>query len=439
MASFRLKPGLLLGAATAATQIEGGDANNSWYDWYGRGKIKDQTSPARANDHYQRWAEDLDLMQTMGLQVYRLGIEWSRIEPENGRFDAAALDHYRTELQAIRAGGIRPLLTLHHFTNPRWFEAAGAFSDARNIPVFLRFVTAVIQALGDLVSEYITINEPNVYATLGYAAGDWPPGQQSLPTAMRVMSNLAACHIQAYQLIHEQRLAMGFTDTRVSFAHHMRVFAPRQAWNPWHQAMARLARYLFQDSVAQACFSGRFPWPLQRPRSFKRPEGIQPRLYSDFIALNYYTRSTVSGLADGVRRAAPVNDLGWEIYAPGIVACARDLYRHYRLPIYITENGTCDNHDTFRSRYIFEHLQQLCASELPVERYYHWCFCDNFEWLEGESARFGLVHVDYASQQRTVKASGRFFAEIIRQGGVDEALYQTACRQPYHTQTGELV
>ena len=145
----------------------------------------------------------------------------------------------------------------------------------------------------------------------------------------------------------------------------------------------------------------------------------------------YYTRSTVSGPADGVADGCPVNDLGWEIYPQGIVEVSRKLYRLLPRPIWITENGTCDNADRFRSRYIAEHLAALCGSNLPIERYYHWCFCDNFEWVEGCSARFGLVHVDYATQRRTVKDSGDFYRQVIENGGVSEDLWQRYCGGEY--------
>ncbi|MFZ2539935.1 MAG: family 1 glycosylhydrolase, partial [Oscillospiraceae bacterium] len=155
--------------------------------------------------------------------------------------------------------------------------------------------------------------------------------------------------------------------------------------------------------------------------------------YCDFIAVNYYTRSTVSGFGDGVREGAPKNDLGWEIYPEGIVRCTQKLYSLIKRPIYITENGTCDNTDVFRCRYIYEHLSVLCKSELPVERYYHWCFCDNFEWIEGESARFGLVHVDYETQKRTTKNAGDFYSEVIRAGGMTEEIYEKYVKnQEYH-------
>ena len=215
---YTLKPGMLLGAATAATQIEGGDQNNNWYDWYRRGYIKDNSDPSVATMHYDRWQEDLDLMADMGIQCYRFGLEWSRIEPREGIFSQEALDHYREEITAMKARGIRPLLTLHHFSNPLWLEEKGAFLDSDNITYYLRYVHKVVEALGDLVEEYITINEPNVYAFNSYFAGAWPPGKQSFLAMSRVMTNLTAAHIEAYGLIRKTRLQMGYTGTKVSFA-----------------------------------------------------------------------------------------------------------------------------------------------------------------------------------------------------------------------------
>jgi beta-glucosidase len=163
----------------------------------------------------------------------------------------------------------------------------------------------------------------------------------------------------------------------------------------------------------------------------RRTSDIRHGRYYDFIGINYYTRSTVRGIGDGVRSGVPVNDLGWEIYPQGLIECARRMHKKYDAPIFITENGTCDENDSFRCRYIFEHLNEISKSDLPIERYYHWCFCDNFEWLEGESARFGLVHVDYDTQTRTCKQSGFFFSKIIEQNGVDEQLYTEYADQSY--------
>ncbi len=417
MSAFSLKPGMLLGAASAATQIEGGELDSSWIDWYKQGHIVDGSTPARSNEHYRLFREDAALMRDLGLQIYRLGIEWARIEPEEGKFDEDAIAHYLEEIRLLRSYGIEPLVTLHHFTNPMWFENKGAFEDSANIKTFLLFVEKVVSAFGGAVNEYITINEPNVYATNGYFFGEWPPGEKSFSRTIKVMNVLTQAHIEAYQLIHRLRKNMGFDDTLVSFANHVRVFAPENPKNPMHRLYARLTERFFQGSLSKAMCAGEFSFPLRNIGKVKKGS------YCDFIAVNYYTRSSVSGLSDGVKKNVPINDLGWEIYPQGIVECTQKLYDIMPLPVYITENGTCDNEDSFRSKYVYEHIKALCESGLPVQRYYHWCFCDNFEWLEGESARFGIVHIDYETQERTVKKSGLFIRDIIAAGGVTEKMY----------------
>ncbi len=407
-----------LGVASAAAQIEGGDVRHTWNDWADRGHILDGSSPRRANDHVHVFQSDIGLMREMGVQVYRLGIEWARVEPCEGAFDPDAVLYYRKLLECVKENGIEPMVTLHHFANPMWFEESGGFADAKNAGKYLSYVRRAVRAFGDIASEYVTVNEPNVFAVQGYLAGGFPPGEKNPMKALKVMSVMAGCHVKAYQIIHEERRAMGFAGTKVGFAHHMRAFAPQNAFNPWHQLCAKLGKALFQGLLSNACLRGRFGWPLTNPM------GVRPGEYADFLGLNYYTRSTVSSLSDGVRQDVEVNDLGWEIYPEGIAECARELYAVLGRPIYVTENGTCDEHDTFRARYIAEHLRSIVKTGLPVERYYHWCFTDNFEWLEGESARFGLVKVDYDSQARSVKRSGEFFGRIIKNQGVTREMGQ---------------
>ncbi len=424
--SFKLSEGIQLGVAAAATQIEGGNKENSWYEWYAKGRISDGSDPSVATKHYELYEADAKLMHDMGIQCYRMGIEWARLEPENGVFDEAAFEHYRQELTLLKKLGIQPLLTLHHFTNPLWFEHMGAFENKNCVNIYLRFVKKVVEELGDLVSEYITINEPNVYATLGLFFGEWPPGKKSLSSTLRVLNNMCACHLKAYTLIHALRKDMGYTDTKVSYAHHMRIFTPKNPKNLWHRICTPLLHRVFQSSISKSYLTAKGCFPI------KRVKGVPLGLYCDFHAVNYYTRTAVSGFSTGYLYGVPVNDLGWEIYPAGIVENAQELYSLAKLPIYISENGTCDNTDAFRARYLYEHLKALCESGLPIERYYHWCFADNFEWAEGVSARFGLVHVDFETQQRTVKKSGEFFTKMIRKHGVTEQMYADYCDVPYN-------
>ncbi len=408
---FKLKDDFVLGVASASMQTEGGELDSNWHDWYRRGKIKDGTSPANANDHYKRYAEDYQIMQDLGIREYRFSVEWSRIEPVEGQFDDEVLAHYRGMVVDLRSRGIRPLLTLWHFSYPMWFERLGGFYEEANVRYFLRYVKEVLKALGDLVDDYITINEPNVWAIESYLMREWPPSEKNgVFSAVRVMSVLAACHIEAYQLIKET-----YPKAQVSFAHHLRVFVPKRRMDT---PLMHLMRFGFQDAVTKMFAKGEFPFP------FRNYHKLKPGDYIDFWAVNYYTRTVVKGIRTGFGQTLPKNDLGWDIYPEGLVELCRKIYDYVPKPIYITENGTCDNDDRFRARYIYEHVEVINQSDLPIKRYYYWSFSDNFEWAEGESSRFGLVHIDYKTQERQVKDSGLFYRDIIRDHGVTEACYK---------------
>ncbi|MGN1002934.1 MAG: glycoside hydrolase family 1 protein [Oscillospiraceae bacterium] len=427
MNEFKLKNNMLLGVASSATQVDGGDLRHTWNDWHEKGRIKDGSDPAVATDHWNRWREDVLLMHRMGIQTYRLSIEWARVEPAEGCFDEEAIRHIKEEILLLIGLGIKPLVTLHHFTNPLWFEEKGGWENYENIRYFLIYVEKMVKSIGHLVNEYLTLNEPNIYAVNGYFFGTWPPGKKSMSTALNVMSNLATAHIKAYRLIHDVRRGMGFKDSRVSFANHLRVFEPKNRLNPAHVTSAALAERTFQTRLTEAMLTGEFKKPL------KNVGRVRHGAYCDFHAVDYYTRSTITGLADGVREDCCKNDLGWEIYPEGIVRCCRKLMEIAPLPIYITENGTCDLNDSFRSRFIYDHLKALCQSGLPVKRYYHWSFNDSFEWAEGSFARFGLVHTNYETLERTVKRSGEFYSAIIKNHGVTQEMYdEFVAGQEYH-------
>lgn len=400
--------------ATAATQIEGGDADTNWHHWADQpGHIADASTPRRAADHWNRVGQDIALLQELGVKHYRMGIDWARIEPVRGQFDQSALDHYADELAHLCDAGITALVTLHHFNNPWWFEQAGGFLSPDAITVFTEYTRAVVERLSPWVDDWITINEPNVYAVNGYRDGTWPPGHHSLGETIKVMGTLAQAHIAAYQVIHAIS-----PSARVGVAAHLRVFQAANRWNPLHQVGARLARYLFQDAMMSAISEGVFHWPLRRPK------GVTPGRYYDFQGINYYSRTTTTGLHDGVAPGVPVNDLGWEIYPAGLAIVATQVHAKYPGPIYITENGTADAADAFRPLFIYDHLKAVVECGAPVERFYHWCFTDNWEWAEGEGPRFGLLALDYDTQQRTMRESGRFYANIAANGGVTQAAYQ---------------
>lgn len=414
MAAFSLTTEL--GVATAATQIEGGDCDTVWHRWAAEpGRIADGSTPARAADHWNRWEQDTALLADLGLRHYRMGLEWARIEPRPGRFDADVLARYRDELTALRAAGVRPLVTLWHFNDPGWLVDAGGWLGPAPVRHFVAYVREVVTTLGDLVTDWVTVNEPNVYAALGHLLGEWPPGHRSLPETARVMSTLTAAHIAAYQVIHELQ-----PQATVCVANHLRAFTPANPGHPLHRASAGALDHLFQGALTEAMSTGRFRPPL------RRPHGVRPGRYVDVQGINYYSRSRITDPRDPMPTATgvPVNDLGWEIHPAGLVDLARRIHERYRVPIWITENGTADATDAFRARFVHDQLRAIAGSGLPIERYYHWCFTDNWEWVEGEGPRFGLVHLDYDTQVRTVRDSGRFYASVIANRGVTEQAYE---------------
>lgn len=417
----------LIGSASAALQIEGGQVDTNWHAWAREpGTIKDGSSPARATDHWNRWREDNALMSDLGLQIARIGLEWARIEPRPGEFDLEVLDRYREEIADLRERGIRPLVTLHHFTNPTWFQESGEFTDPASVSTFLRFVRTAVTHLSDLVTDWITINEPNVYAVQAYLFKEGPPAQVSWIKLRKVLRNLAEAHCRAYTLIHEL-LDDGERRARVTFAHHVRVFAPRNPSNPVHRLFTRVNEYLFHEMIEEAMFSGRFS-----PALGSRPPGLPIGRYADVIGLNYYSRTAVTGPSDGVFPRVPLTDMGWEIFPAGLVQTARRLHEKYPLPIWVTENGCADNGrpdltgpdgqslglEHYRPAFLLDHLSAMAESQLPFERYYHWCFVDNWEWSFGEVPRFGIVHLDFETQERTVKPSGRMLRDIIAGGAI---------------------
>ena len=432
---FSLPAGVQLGAATAATQIEGGEVAHSWSRWADLGHTKDGSRCSPACDHWNRIAKDTALLTAVGCTTYRFSVEWARIEPARGVFDQAAIDHYRAEVVALSEAGILPLLTLHHFTNPLWFEDSGGWLREDSPEIFGEFVAYVVQNLGDLVAEWVVINEPNVYLFSGFTIGEWPPAHHSMRDFLLGARNLIRAHKRCYLTIHAMRRELGRDDTLVGTAIHIRPFYPSRR-NPLDRLVAAGFNHLFHDMFLEGVVRGRYIVPLRGDTAADRATYRELRMrsadtgsFSDFVGINYYSREMIQfalgqQLPFGriVQSSGPDrNELGWEIFPEGLYQATKSCYERYRIPVYITENGTCDADDRFRARYLYEHLLQvarLAEDGVDVRRYYHWTLMDNFEWAEGVAARFGLIHVDFDTQVRTIRASGRFYARISRERGV---------------------
>lgn len=234
-AALTFPAGFRWGVATAAHQYEGGNTNNSWYAWEQAGHIKSGERSGLACDWWRNAELDFDLAQQLGLSALRLSIEWSRIEPRPGEWDDAAIARYRQMLAGLRERGIEPMVTLHHFSNPLWLEQRGAFLWSEAPERFARFARFAAEHLADLCDMWCTVNEPNVYAIVGYVIGDFPPGRGGFAAATRVQGNLARAHAAAYHAIHAVQPA-----ARVGWAQNINTFDPaRSRWQRLVQAPGR--------------------------------------------------------------------------------------------------------------------------------------------------------------------------------------------------------
>ncbi len=405
--AVRFPDGFLWGAATSAHQVEGDNCANDWWLAEQAGRLPFKS--ADACRHFERYESDFALAESMGHNCHRLSIEWSRIQPAADAWDEAALEHYCGVIDSLRAHGLEPVVTLHHFTNPAWFAARGGWSDAAAPKYFASYVSRVVERLGERVGYWLTINEPMVYVLQGYINGEWPPFERSLRRAVRVVRNLARGHRAAYDAIKAQA-----SEARVSFAHNALHMEPCDAERRRDRVAARCRHWLYNE------------WFLRLIRA-----SGQPKL--DFVALNYYTRCSVrsQGLgsklllgtackeehhpAQGIRGAT-----GWEVYPRGLGLIAKH-FAGLGLPLFITENGFSTDDDEERRAYLGAHLRELAGlveAGVPVIGYLHWSLFDNFEWAAGILPRFGLAETDFATQERRPRDSARDFERVCRDNQV---------------------
>ncbi|HKB47369.1 MAG TPA: family 1 glycosylhydrolase, partial [Ktedonobacterales bacterium] len=276
---LRFPEGFIWGAAVSSHQVEGGNLNNQWYAWERRGGIVTGDQCGLACDWWAHAEADFDRLRDLSMNGLRLSLEWSRIEPEEGRWDETALARYRKMLQGLRARGIEPLVTLHHFTNPIWLEEHGAFAHEKVVSLFARYARRCVEALGDLCDFWCTVNEPNIYALQGYLLGSWPPGRKGDAVGMvRVQANLLRAHAAAYQAIHAAQ-----PSARVGIAHHVRIFDPGRPRNPLDRWAAAGQNVAFNPLVVDALRFGRARGPLGLLAGDLRPV----RGTYDYVGVNY--------------------------------------------------------------------------------------------------------------------------------------------------------
>jgi len=423
---LRFPVGFLWGTATSSHQVEDCNENNDWWEWEQQpGRI---AGGHRSGAACEWWAgraeEDLSRAAASGQNAHRLSLEWSRLEPEPGRYDDEAFARYRRLLEHVRAIGMTPMVTLQHFTLPRWQSARGGWSDRGILPRFEALAGECARRLGDLVPLWCTINEPFNIAYYGYLTGRWPPGGPLLK-AFGVVRNLFAGHALAYHAIRQAS-----PGAQVGLAYIMQRFLPASPKSRLDRLAAGVQDLTSVESWLRPLRTGRlsFPWSLG-----ERVPGLAGAV--DFLGVNYYGTYQV--------RFDPTNmTLGRWVQTDSIRHGPQDwgtpdpeglyhaLLRGTKLgvPVYVTENGVCDPDDRLRPGHLVRHLDMVHAAisdGLDVRGYFHWSLLDNFEWAEGWETKFGLIEVDPATQERRERSSFELYGRIALANGIGPAELST--------------
>jgi beta-glucosidase len=415
----------LWGASTASHQVEGG-TYNQWtvwelenakrlastakrrLDWLPEwDKIKAQAQDpdnylsGGGINHYQLYEKDFELIPELNMNSFRFGIEWSRMEPEEGAWNIEAIVHYRNYIESLLERGIEPVLNLWHWTMPVWFTDKGGFEKRANLVYFDRFVEKVCKELPIKKLRFvITLNEPNVYSSFGYGTGEWPPGVKNWFRFLKVYWNLTRAHRRSYKIIKKQ-----CKHVQVGVAAQLANIQAKRPHNILDQLSTKWMRYFWNW------------WFLNR---------IGP--YQDFVGVNYYfTDYYVTGQYKQRKNievfhrenpGMPKNDLGWYMEPEGIYPLMMRVWTHYKKPIIITENGVADQEDKYRRWWIEETIvamERALSEGVQIRGYFHWSLLDNFEWAYGWWPKFGLVAVDRKTLKRTVRPSAKWFAAKIKE------------------------
>jgi beta-glucosidase len=434
------------GTATSAYQIEGASSEDgkgaSIWDRFAADPthIVDRRDGRVACDHYHRFRDDVELMASLGLQHYRFSIAWPRVIPDgDGALNPAGLDYYDRLVDAMLARGIRPYATLFHWDLPQALQDRGGWAARSTIEAYVRYASVVARRLGDRVKDWVTHNEPWVFAFVGHLFGGHAPGQRDLRTALAVAHHLLVSHGRAVPAIHA-----GCRGARIGIAHNLEWIEPATDHTEDIAAATRhdgaFNRWFLDPLVGRGYPDDLLAWygadaPRIEPRDF---ETIAAPI--DFLGVNYYTRRIIAhdprGRGTAGREVFAARQIywpfvprahfdEWEVAPEGLYRTLVRIRRDYGpLAILVTENGTSwpdrvasDGavHDPVRIRYLARHaaaVWQAIQAGVDVRGYFVWTFLDNFEWGFGYTKRFGVVHVDHETQRRTVKDSGRWYAAL---------------------------
>lgn len=431
-------PGFLWGTATAAHQVEGGQ-HNDWTRFEEQpGAIATGEKSGRADDMWNKFPEDVPRMKALHANAYRLSVEWSRVEPEDGKWDEAAWGRYVEWMHLLTRNGITPMVTLLHYTLPVWMADRGGLTALDFPERFAHFAAEAAARLGSDVHLWCTLNEPNYHVHHAYMAGNYPPQRRSAAEAVKAFAGMLRAHAQASRVIH-QHDAAAKTGVAISFTH----YEPSSRWSvpDWIMTKKRAADddWAFYDSIQSGRIRLKLPAAAASTtvasnsylNAANRPvdpspasiDELLPGLLgsADWFGVNYYDRNLVRfapfspGSLQVTEGPGPAGDLGWEIYPEGLLAALREAWQRYQLPVYVTENGVPDAAGTRRAAFLRGHayaVSRAIAEGVPVKGYFYWSFVDNFEWVDGFAPRLGLYRVDYATLDRQLAPGAEEFIKL---------------------------
>ncbi|NTW59814.1 MAG: glycoside hydrolase family 1 protein [Nitrospirae bacterium] len=398
------------GVATSAFQLEG-SPHADWTNW----DAILRENPA-ITDHYSLYKEDLALLKHLGVNAYRFSIEWSRIQPHENAWDHEAVAHYQEIIDILRSYGIEPMVTLHHFTNPLWFTAKYPWHEDGSIVKFTGYVERLVAELTG-VKYWLTFNEPYVILLGGYLEGCTPPGLRDAAKALAALKNIFTCHGRAYDIIHDRD-----ADAQVSIAHNMSVFAPWKKWNPFDRILKKTANFFYNHSIINAFQTGVFVVKFPFTRAVEIAVPIKGKL--DFFGVNYYTRihlrfNPFKKMGVELRHldldGHGLTNIGWEVHPRGLEKVLRYASR-LNLPLIITENGIATHDAQRKADYMKRHVdvvERCLRNGIDVRGYYYWTLIDNYEWLQGLDARFGLYRVDFNTLKRIPTPAANYYSYLI--------------------------
>ena len=435
----------LWGAASASFQVEGarnedGKTDSIW-DATGEGHIKRNMNGDVTCDHYHRYKEDVVLMKELGLKSYRFSVSWPRVMPERGKVNKKGLQFYIDLAEELVQAGIEPLCTLYHWDLPMWLYNEGGWENPQIVKEFTGYVKVVVDALSDKVRYWMTFNEPACFIGFGYFVGRQAPfkinrmgKKQKFRDLAHVSKNVLLCHGYAVQTIRE---CSKLQEPQIGFALNARNFV---AYNETKEGIekARSSMFDIEEGFSMAVNWWADPMILGKAPQYLAEilNGEELRLISqplDYFGYNVYFANNYN--ADAKEKdlgwaGMPRTQMGWAITPEVLYWSPKFLYERYHLPILITENGMANLdfvmrdgkvHDPQRIDYMYTYLSELhhaMEEGIPVIGYTAWSIMDNFEWAEGFDPRFGLIYVDYRTQERIPKDSFYWYQSVIKKGGI---------------------